>query len=668
MNRLLLNKVKSIIPRITDTELIALRSGTVSIDREIFEGKVTTPKRLDISSLHKPELETSVKTVLSKFGGQEVIYPSHNYKQVLKVIGNNKLFSLIISDEYGGNPVSTTQLSSLLTKISSVNPALGVTVMVPNSLGPAELLYNYGTEQQKQQFLPRLASGELIPCFGLTGPDNGSDAVGSIDTGIVVEEEGSLFIKINLNKRYITLAPVANLAGIAFRLEDPDGRLSNGKSGITVALVERGTCGLIQDTFHNPLNVGFPNGTLKGNVKIPIDQVIGGVDNVGEGWKMLMECLAAGRGVCLPATANACSKVSTFGIWYYINHRRQFNIPLVDMEAVSNKFCDMLYHTWTIQAGVSMTNNLLDKGERPAVISAIMKQQTTDRAREVLNHGMDIHAGSAICTGDNNFLEKFYKSAPIGITVEGSNTLTRNLIIFGQGLNKSHPHIYEIYNSIQDDDVSKFRSHFWTMVRNSTNNYVSSVFNIKPIYNGIAFSDHKYFDNYVNCQTVAFSALANFVAMMGGKIKKNQTISALMADVLSNLYLAQSLIYFRDEMGKNKEITSYCLYRLLYENNITINEIIRNYPTKRIFFQIMLNQLGAPITEYNYKNNRDIIDVISQNEEEIMNTIKEDIILDGALQNLESLTRLKKAGEVEKYNLLYNKTISVGEYSNALFK
>jgi acyl-CoA dehydrogenase len=662
MSRLFFNRIKSIIPRISDTELIALRSGTVSIDREIFQGNVKIPERLDVSHLNKPELNKGVANVLRKYGSQQQIYPSHNYKEILNEIGDNKLFSLIISDNYGGNHVSTSQLSSLLTKLSSVNPALGVTVMVPNSLGPAELLYNYGTEDQKQQFLPRLATGELVPCFGLTGPNNGSDAVGSIDDGTVIEENGKLYIKINLNKRYITLAPVANIAGIAFRLHDPNNLLENKKSGITVALVEKGTCGLLQNTHHNPLDVGFPNGTLKGTVKIPVDQIIGGVDNVGEGWKMLMECLAAGRGVCLPATANACSKVSLFGMWHYINHRTQFNIPLIKMEAVSNKFCDMLYHTWTIQAGVSMTNNLLDMGERPAVVSAIMKQQTTDRAREVLNNAMDIHAGSAICKGENNFLEKFYKSAPIGITVEGSNTLTRNLIIFGQGLNKSHPYIFDIFNSIQEDDKNKFSKNFRSMIKHSISNYFSCVLSKRGLTKTVGLDDKEYFNNYVNVQTITFSIMANFVALMGGKIKSNQTISALMADFLSNLYLAHSLIYFRDKMNKNNEITSYCLYRLLYENDKTINEIIDNYPIESNLLKICMNQLrGYPIKRF-YNKNSEVIDAFIRNEEEILETVKEDIILDKSLLKLEQLSRLRKTGQIEKYNILYQDVISVGEF------
>jgi acyl-CoA dehydrogenase len=237
-------------------------------------------------------------------------------------------------------------------------------------------------------------------------------------------------IDVEINKRYITLAPVSNLVGLAFKLNDPTGLLGEGKEGITVALIEGDHPGLIKDTHHNPLNAGFPNGTLKGKLRIKMDQVIGGEENCGNGWRMLMECLAAGRGICLPATANAACKVSTFGVFHYAMNRRQFNIPLIKMEGVSNKLADMLYNTWLIQSSIGLTNNILDSGEKPAVISAIMKQQTTDRAREVIDYGMDIHAGSAICLGENNFMEKFYRSSPIGITVEGSNTLTKNLIIF----------------------------------------------------------------------------------------------------------------------------------------------------------------------------------------------------------------------------------------------
>jgi acyl-CoA dehydrogenase len=277
-----------------------------------------------------------------------------------------------------------------------------------------------------------LSDGTFIPCFGLTGPNNGSDAIGAIDKGVaIVGTDGKTKIKVSLNKRYITLAPISNLVGIAFNLEDPTGLLS-GKKGITLALVERGHPGLQQETHHNPNNAGFPNGTVKGTVCIDVDQVIGGEEKIGDGWKMLMECLAVGRGVSLPAAANGSSKFATHSIMNYINIRRQFNMPIGNMEAVREKFVDMYVNAWIIHTSVAFTNSILDSGVTPSVITAIMKQQTTERGRTILNHGMDIYAGSGICVGENNFFTKFYNSSPVGITVEGSNTLTRGLIIFGQ--------------------------------------------------------------------------------------------------------------------------------------------------------------------------------------------------------------------------------------------
>ena len=251
-----------------------------------------------------------------------------------------------------------------------------------------------------------MANGEYIPCFGLTGPTNGSDATGTIDEGTVIYEDGKKKIKLNINKRYITLAPVSNLIGLAFNLKDPYDLLNKGNEGVTVALIESDEVGLIKNTYHNPLNVGFPNGTLKGSLEIEVDKIIGGEKNGRNGWKMLMECLAAGRGICLPATANASSKVATFGILNYAKHRTQFKMPLIKMEGVQDKFVNMIFNTWLIHSSIKLTNTILDNGKKPAVISAIMKQQTTDRGREVLNDAMDIHAGASICIGESNFLEK----------------------------------------------------------------------------------------------------------------------------------------------------------------------------------------------------------------------------------------------------------------------
>ena len=632
--------IKRIIPKISDTELIALNSGTTSLDRSIFEGKVILPKVVD---LPKDKFDVSkVDTLLEKYG-DETIYPNEKSKEIFDYVGKNNFLSFIIDEKYGGYKTSTKTMSEMLTKITTKNPSLGVSVMVPNSLGPGELLTHYGTDKQKEKYLPGLANGDYVPCFGLTGPHNGSDAAGPIDVGTVVLSNSKPVIEVTINKRYITLAPVSNLIGLAFKLEDPTGLLSEGKEGITVALIEADHPGLIKETHHNPLNAGFPNGTLKGTFKIDLDQIIGGEENCGNGWKMLMECLAAGRGICLPATALAASKVSTFGVYHYGLNRRQFNIPLLKMEGVQNKFADMVYNTWLIQSSIALTNNILDSGAKPAVISAIMKQQTTDRARDVINNGMDIHAGSAICLGENNFMEKFYRSSPIGITVEGSNTLTRNLIIFGQGLNKSHPYIYPILENILNDDAQGFKQNFKNIVRHSLSMYAKSwTFN----------------NDILEKQTVQFANLANFIALKGGAIKKDQSLSADMADLLSNLYLGYGVRWYQQNNNVSEKLSSYCINRLATENQIIFNRIIDNSGALKPFLFHMKNKVKS----VNYDDNREIINEVINNRE-IMNEIKKDIYTkDTVLERLERLTNLDNKSD--EYKEIYNDVIQVAEYPN----
>ncbi len=440
MYRNIFNHIKKIIPKVSETEIIALRSGGTGIDREIFQGKVNLNKLFKpIETTYNLELTKQMeqKTVqLLKKIGQNPVYPNGKILDTMQTLGSNGFLSMIINKEYNGNRLPIETQSHILGKISSYNPSLGVVTMVPNSLGPAELLQHYGTKEQKEYYLPKLADGTFIPCFGLTGPNNGSDAVGQIDEGVVEIVNSQPKIVITLNKRYITLAPVSNLIGIAFRVKDPNNLLPNKKSGITIALVESSHPGIEQKTYHNPNNAGFPNGTIKGKIHVDPNQVIGGPENIGEGWKMLMECLAVGRGVSLPASANGSSKFTTLAIQNYINVRKQFNMNIGSMEAVKEKFIDMYLNTWIIHSSVKFTNHILDSGVTPSVITAIMKQQTTERARNILTHGMDIYSGSGICTGPNNFFTKFYNSSPVGITVEDSNTFYRGLIIFGRGYHK----------------------------------------------------------------------------------------------------------------------------------------------------------------------------------------------------------------------------------------
>ena len=647
IKKYIFNRVKKLIPKISDTELIALKSGTTCIDRNIFEGKVKYPKKNIIEKKFK---NTAVNELISKYGNLHTIYPKTNNpeiscKEVLDYIGKNKFLSFIIDEKYGGKNLSVEETANILTQITSYNPTLGIITMVPNSLGPGELLQHYGTEEQKDKYLPKLANGELIPCFGLTGPNNGSDATGKIDEGIVKKDDnGKIFIDITVNKRYITLAPVANLIGLAFRLKDPYNILENGKEGITLALLEKGHYGLRQPTHHNPLNTGFPNGTIKGNIQIPLDKIIGGEKNVGEGWKMLMECLAAGRGICLPATANASSKVATLGIIQYAKHRIQFKMPLIKMEGIQDKIVDMLFNTWLIQSSVKLTNNLLDNGEKPGVISAIMKQQTTERARVVLNHGMDIHAGSAICVGDTNFLEKFYKSAPIGITVEGSNVLTRNLMIFGQGLNKSHPHIFPVLESIINNDLEKFNSEFMNILKHSILLYGKSLINYEC-------------STVLEKQTLHFANLANFIALNGGALKSKQMLSSDMADLLSNLYLAHSVKWQEDNENISNKLSNYCINRLCNDNQIILNRVIENSGLNMLLFFSK-----KKINIDSYKCKKEIIDELLSNNK-IMDSLKENVLYENSI--LELLFNLDKYDKNSCiYDTLYNKVINVGEYEN----
>ena len=647
MYRILFNFVKNKIPKISETELIALRSGNTSLDRSILMGKMEFPKKETFINKFP---ESKLNELLSSYDGTRV-YPNNNSNYWIDYLAKNKYFSFLIDESYGGIKLNTNEMSNMLTKIASVDPALGVVTMVPNSLGPGELLIHYGTQEQKNKYLPGLADGTYIPCFGLTGPNNGSDATGTIDEGTVIKVNGKTMIKIKINKRYITLAPVANLMGIAFNLKDPSGLLENKRSGISLALLERGHKGLIQDTHHNPLNAGFPNGTIKGEFIIELDQIIGGQEKIGEGWKMLMDCLSAGRGISLPATANASSKVATFGIINYAKVRSQFNMPLSKMEAIKEKINTMVFNTWIIQSSIDLTNDILDNGNSPAVLSAIMKQQTTERGRVVLNHGMDIQAGGAICLGYSNFLEKFYRAAPIGITVEGSNTLTRSLIIFGQGLNKSHPYIFPILESVLKNDESVFMQNFRAIFGHSLKLYFST-FNFTNL---IPFTS-KVLEN----QLIDFACLTNFVALKGGSLKREQMLSGAMADIFSNLYLALSVQYYHNNYKASIKLTDYIINKLLNENQNKINEVINNLGSERILLKHLIN----PVYNISYEEENKIFEEIMNNPN-IINEIKKNIYVENNI-----LADLERAGSgeldlnSEEYQSLKNRIINVDEFNN----
>ena len=635
----LFNFVKNKIPKLSSTELIALKSGNTSLDREILLGNIKIPKKFNAIN----KFPDNKLNELFKIFDNTPIYPNNNNDKWINYLKKNKYFSFLIDEKYGGIKLSTHELYNVLTKIASVDPALGVSVMVPNSLGPGELLTHYGTQEQKKYYLPKLANGTYIPCFGLTGPNNGSDATGSIDEGEVIEIDGKPMIKVKINKRYITLALVANLMGIAFNLKDPNNLL--GKSGVSLALLERNHEGLIQDTHHNPMNAGFPNGTIKGEFIIDPTQIIGGADKIGHGWKMLMECLSAGRGVSLPATANASSKVASFGIINYIKVREQFKMPLSKMEAIQEKVNTMVYNTWIIQSAVCLTNTILDEGNSPAVLSAIMKQQCTERGREVLNHALDIHGGAGICLGYSNFLEKFYRAAPIGITVEGSNTLTRSLIIFGQGLNKSHPYIFPILESVLNNDQAKFKKEFNSIIGHSLKLYVKS-FSFRSNY------------HCLDQQIINFACLTNFVALKGGLLKKEQMLSGTMADIFSNLYLALAVEYYYNNTQVSRKLTDYIINRLMIENQYSINKVIDNLGSERF----LLQHLKSNVSNISYNEEREIFNEIISNKQIIEQIGKNIVTKNNILDDLNEANNISK--DTSRYKFLNDRIINVGEYYN----
>ncbi len=468
ISRLALNIFRKLLPQISQTEQEALDAGTVWWEGALFSGK---PDWNQLLAYPKPELTQEEKIFLDgpveqlcnmldewHITHERYDLPPH----VWQFIRENRFFSLIIPKEYGGLGFSALAHSEVVMKISSRSNTAAVTVMVPNSLGPAELLLHYGTEEQKNYYLPRLANGTEIPCFALTGPDAGSDAGSIPDTGIVCRgvfdgQPDILGIRVNWEKRYITLGPVATLLGLAFRLYDPDGLLGDKKEiGITLALIPTHTLGIQIGRRHFPLNGVFQNGPNSGkDVFIPMDWIIGGQEKAGQGWRMLMNSLSVGRSISLPATGVGAAKLSAWSSGAYGRVREQFKLPIGYFEGVEEALARIAGNTYMMDAARVMTAGAVDLGEKPSVISAIVKYHLTERSRQIINDAMDIHGGKGICLGPSNYLARTYQQTPVGITVEGANILTRNMIIFGQGAIRAHPFTLTEINAAWDQNKER---------------------------------------------------------------------------------------------------------------------------------------------------------------------------------------------------------------------
>ena len=608
VSNLALRFFRNQLPQISQTEQEALDAGTVWWEGELFSGKPNWNKLLaypkpSLTEEEQAFLDGPVEQLCAMLNEWHITHERYDLPpEVWQFIREKHFFALIIPKEYGGLGFSALAHSEVVMKISSRSNTAAVTVMVPNSLGPAELLLSYGTEEQKNYYLPRLADGIEIPCFALTGPEAGSDAGSIPDTGIVCHAEFNgqpdvLGIRINWEKRYITLGPVATLLGLAFRLYDPDGLLGDKKDiGITLALIPTNTPGIDIGRRHFPLNGVFQNGPNTGkDVFIPIDWIIGGRDKVGQGWRMLMNSLSIGRSISLPATSVGAAKLSTWSSGAYGRVRVQFRLPIGYFEGVEEALARIAGNTYMMDAARVITAGAVDQGEEPSVISAIVKYHLTERSRQAINDAMDIHGGKGICLGPSNYLARTYQQTPVGITVEGANILTRNMIIFGQGAIRAHPFTLREINATWDENRKRglqafdaaLTEHAFFAIRNI---FCSLIFGIsqrliKTIPENVASETVDYYRQLTRFST-SFALLTD-VAMLklGGSLKRRERLSARLGDALSQLYLCSATLKrFEDDgrLAADLPLLHWSLQDALYRTQQALHEFLLNFPASRI--------------------------------------------------------------------------------------
>jgi acyl-CoA dehydrogenase len=515
----------------------------------------------------------------------------------------NRFFGLIIPKEYGGLGFSAMAHRAVLQKLSSVCAVAASTVAVPNSLGPGELLLHYGTEEQKNHFLPRLARGEEIPCFGLTGPTAGSDATSIPDHGFVCKGKYKgkevLGIRMNFDKRYITLAPVATIIGIAFRMYDPEGLLGEKEDmGISLALIPRGTKGMEIGRRHMPLNLPFQNGPILGkDVFVPLESLIGGIEMAGQGWRMLVECLSVGRAISLPSTSTGGAKVGALATGAYSRIRRQFNMPIGRFEGIEAALARIASNAYATSALSRMTATAVDLGEKPAVPSAIAKYHTTEMARELIRDAMDVHGGKGVIMGPRNYLGRGWEGVPVSITVEGANIMTRNLMIFGQGAIRCHPYVLKEMEAARIDNPGKridlfdhlLFSHVGYSIRNA----------VRTLVLGMSFGkfamvphDRKTAKYYKKLSR--YSAALSFVSdismlTLGGKLKQKEHISARLGDVLSHLYICSAMLKRYESEGRpvaDQAILAWAFHSSIYKTQRALRLVVDNFPNRYMRFML----------------------------------------------------------------------------------
>jgi acyl-CoA dehydrogenase len=618
---------KKVLPPLSSTEKEAMEAGDVWWEGELFRGK---PNWNTLHSYGKPTLsaeeqdfiDNQVQTALTMIDDFDIV---HNRKdlppELWQYFKEQGFFALIIPKKYGGREFSAYANSTIVAKIATRSVSAAVTVMVPNSLGPGELLTHYGTQEQKERWLPSLAVGKDIPCFALTGPEAGSDAGAIPDIGVVClrefEGEETLGLSLTWNKRYITLAPVATVLGLAFQMRDPDGLLGNVKNiGITCALIPTDHKGVEIGRRHNPLMMAFMNGTTSGeDVFIPLDWIIGGPQFAGKGWRMLVECLSAGRGISLPALATASGHVCTKTTTAYSYVRQQFGMPIGLFEGVQEAMARIIANTYQLEAARRLTTQGIDLKVKPSVVTAIAKYHMTELGRDVLEDAMDIQSGKGIQLGPKNYLGHAYMATPISITVEGANILTRSLMIFGQGATRCHPYVLaEMEAAAMEDETSaldRFDSlllgHIGYAMGNALRSFGSALTGSRFASAPVSGPTQQYYRDMTRISSSLAIMTDLSMLIMGGDLKRKEMLSARMGDVLSQLYLASATLKLFEDNGRQQDdlpAVHYVMTERLHLAAKALNDAIRNFPSKiaavllRVLIFPLGNHFNAPSDKY----------------------------------------------------------------------
>ncbi len=592
---------RKILPQVSQTEQEALDAGSVWWDAELFGGRPDWKKLLaypapSLSAEERAFLDGPVEELCGMLNEWEITHRRMDLTpETWKFIRDHGFLGIIIPREYGGLGFSAYAHTEIITKIATRSGTAAVSVMVPNSLGPAELLIHYGTAAQKSHYLPRLAKGVEIPCFALTNPEAGSDAGAIPDFGIVCKgmHEGRevLGLRLTWEKRYITLAPMATLLGLAFKVFDPE-RLLGGEEnrGITLALIPTSHPGVQIGRRHIPLAAAFLNGPTWGkDVFIPLDWIIGGREQVGNGWRMLMECLAAGRSISLPSLSMAAGKLGSRATGAYARIRSQFGQPIGRFEGVEEPLARIGGSTYLMDAMRRMTMVALDSGEKPSVISAICKYHMTERMRQILNDAMDIHGGKGIVMGPNNYLGHGYETVPIAITVEGANILTRSMIIFGQGAIRCHPFVLREIDAARTNDLAAFDRALWGHLAFTLSNAARALWLGLTGGEGITVPGAPETRRYLQMMTrfsSAFALLADAsMFVIGGQLKRKEKISARLGDILSLLYIASATVKrFHDE-GCPKDdlpLLTWAIHDSFFKLQVAMDGVLANFPNRAV--------------------------------------------------------------------------------------